>query len=50
MAGFGEPTTAPVDATGMTVGVVAARWHGELTDHMVERAIAAAEACGARAV
>ncbi|SIR76361.1 6,7-dimethyl-8-ribityllumazine synthase [Micromonospora avicenniae] len=50
MAGFGEPTTAPVDATGMTVGVVAARWHGELTDHMVERAVAAAEACGARAV
>ncbi|MET7752055.1 6,7-dimethyl-8-ribityllumazine synthase [Micromonospora sp. NPDC005367] len=50
MAGFGEPTTAPVDATGMTVGVVAARWHGELTDHMVERAVAAAEASGARAV
>ncbi|TDC37048.1 6,7-dimethyl-8-ribityllumazine synthase [Micromonospora sp. 15K316] len=50
MAGFGEPTAAPVDASGMTVGVVAARWHGELTDHMLERAVAAAEACGARAV
>ncbi|PZG20222.1 6,7-dimethyl-8-ribityllumazine synthase [Micromonospora craterilacus] len=50
MAGFGEPGTTPVDATGMTVGVVAARWHGELTDHMLDRAVAAAEACGARAV
>ncbi|MEV1330966.1 6,7-dimethyl-8-ribityllumazine synthase [Micromonospora costi] len=50
MAGFGEPGAAPVDATGLTVGVVAARWHGELTDHMLERAVAAAEACGARAV
>ncbi|WP_341720387.1 6,7-dimethyl-8-ribityllumazine synthase [Micromonospora sp. FIMYZ51] len=50
MAGFGEPGTAPVDAAGMTVGVVAARWHGELTDHMLDRAVAAAQACGARTV
>ncbi|GIJ22755.1 6,7-dimethyl-8-ribityllumazine synthase [Micromonospora lutea] len=50
MAGFGEPGSAPVDAAGMTVGVVAARWHGDLTDHMLERAVAAAQACGARAV
>ncbi|GAB3843684.1 6,7-dimethyl-8-ribityllumazine synthase [Micromonospora andamanensis] len=50
MAGFGEPGSAPVDAAGLTVGVVAARWHGELTDHMLDRAVAAAQACGARAV
>ncbi|MBQ1051088.1 6,7-dimethyl-8-ribityllumazine synthase [Micromonospora sp. C51] len=50
MAGFGEPGTTPVDAAGMTVGVVAARWHGDLTDHMLDRAVAAARACGARAV
>ncbi|SCF05444.1 6,7-dimethyl-8-ribityllumazine synthase [Micromonospora haikouensis] len=50
MAGFGEPGVAAVDAAGMTVGVVAARWHGELTDHMLDRAVAAAQACGARAV
>ncbi|PMR60241.1 6,7-dimethyl-8-ribityllumazine synthase [Verrucosispora sp. ts21] len=50
MAGFGEPGTTPVDASGMTVGVVAARWHGELTDHMLDRAVAAAQACGAQAV
>lgn len=47
MAGFGEPGVSTVDAAGLTVGVVAARWHGELTDHMVDRAVAAAEACGA---
>ncbi|GIJ79326.1 6,7-dimethyl-8-ribityllumazine synthase [Micromonospora phaseoli] len=50
MAGFGEPGSTPVDASGMTVGVVAARWHGELTDHMLDRAVAAAQASGARAV
>ncbi|WFF09768.1 6,7-dimethyl-8-ribityllumazine synthase [Micromonospora sp. WMMD1076] len=50
MAGFGEPGATAVDAAGMTVGVVAARWHGDLTDHMTERAVAAAQACGARAV
>ncbi|MEU5725427.1 6,7-dimethyl-8-ribityllumazine synthase [Micromonospora sp. NPDC047738] len=50
MAGFGEPGVTSVDAAGLTVGIVAARWHGDLTDHMVDRAVAAAEACGARAV
>ena len=42
MAGFGEPGVTAVDAAGLTVGVVAARWHGELTDHMLDRAVAAA--------
>jgi 6,7-dimethyl-8-ribityllumazine synthase len=46
MAGFGEPGRSAVDAGGLTVGVVAARWHGELTDQMVDRAVAAAKACG----
>ena len=46
MAGFGEPGVDVVDAAGLTVGVVAARWHAELTDHMVERAVAAARASG----
>ncbi|WP_018253111.1 6,7-dimethyl-8-ribityllumazine synthase [Salinispora mooreana] len=49
MAGFGEPGVNTVDAAGLTVGVVAARWHGEFTDHMLDRAVAAAEACGAGA-
>ncbi|HEX6968335.1 MAG TPA: 6,7-dimethyl-8-ribityllumazine synthase [Micromonosporaceae bacterium] len=46
MAGTGAPEQSVVDAAGLTVGVVAARWHGELVDHMVERAVAAARACG----
>ncbi|MER6596210.1 6,7-dimethyl-8-ribityllumazine synthase, partial [Micromonospora purpureochromogenes] len=50
MAGFGEPGVTTVDAAGLTVGVVAARWHADLTDHMLDRAVAAAEACGARSV
>ena len=36
MAGIGEPGVTVVDAAGLTVGVVAARWHGDLTDHMVD--------------
>jgi 6,7-dimethyl-8-ribityllumazine synthase len=50
MASFGEPSSSTVDAAGLTVGVVAARWHGELTDHMLDRAVAAAKACGVEAV
>ncbi|MEE6261816.1 6,7-dimethyl-8-ribityllumazine synthase [Plantactinospora sonchi] len=46
MAGFGEPEVSTVDASGLTVGVVASRWHGELTDHMLDRAVTAAKACG----
>ena len=42
-----NPELTPVDAAGLTVGVVAARWHGDLTDHMLDRAVAAAKACGA---
>ncbi|GAB3804026.1 6,7-dimethyl-8-ribityllumazine synthase [Micromonospora zhanjiangensis] len=47
MAGFGEPGATPVEAAGLRVGVVAARWHGDLTDHMTERAVEAARACNA---
>ena len=36
----------PVDAAGLTLGIVATRWHAELVDHMLDRAEAAAEACG----
>jgi 6,7-dimethyl-8-ribityllumazine synthase len=35
-----------VDAAGLTVGVVATRWHADLVDHMLDRAAAAAKACG----
>jgi 6,7-dimethyl-8-ribityllumazine synthase len=46
MAGYGEPELSAVEAYGLTLGIVATRWHGDLVDHMVERAEAAAKACG----
>ncbi len=46
MAGFGEPDLPTVEAAGLTLGVVATRWHAGLVDHMVDRAQAAAKACG----
>jgi 6,7-dimethyl-8-ribityllumazine synthase len=41
----GQPQLAVVDATGLVLGVVAARWHPDLVDHMYERALAASRAC-----
>ena len=46
MAGYGEPQRSTGDADGLTLGIVATRWHGDLVDHMVDRAEAAAKACG----
>ncbi|MFC4535321.1 6,7-dimethyl-8-ribityllumazine synthase [Sphaerisporangium dianthi] len=47
MSGTGRPKAAPVVAEGMRVGIVAARWHQEITDQLVTRAERAAEDCGA---
>ncbi|RJL31336.1 6,7-dimethyl-8-ribityllumazine synthase [Bailinhaonella thermotolerans] len=49
MSGEGRAASDAVDARGMTVGVVAARWHEKITGTMVTRAVEAAEACGATA-
>jgi 6,7-dimethyl-8-ribityllumazine synthase len=46
MAGFGAPELSTVDAAGLRLGVVATRWHHEITDQMLDRALAAAKACG----
>jgi 6,7-dimethyl-8-ribityllumazine synthase len=46
MAGFGTPDLSTVDASGLSLGVVAARWHHEITDQLLDRALAAAKACG----
>ncbi len=46
MAGHGAPDLSTVDASGLTLGIVAARWHAELTDQLMARALAAAAACG----
>lgn len=45
MAGYGAPELSTVDAGGLTLGVVATRWHAELTDQLLDRALAAAKAC-----
>jgi 6,7-dimethyl-8-ribityllumazine synthase len=46
MAGFGDPHLTTVEAQGLRLGIVGSRWHSGLVDHMVERAQAAAKACG----
>jgi 6,7-dimethyl-8-ribityllumazine synthase len=35
-----------VDAAGLTLGIAVTRWHGELTDLLLARALAAAKECG----
>jgi 6,7-dimethyl-8-ribityllumazine synthase len=46
MAGFGTPDLSTVDAGGLALGVVVTRWHAEITDQLLDRALAAAKACG----
>jgi len=46
MSGAGRPAADPVDAAGLTLAIAATRWHAEVTDALVERAVAAAKACG----
>ena len=46
MAGFGDPHLDTVDAAGLRLGIVGSRWHADLVDHMIDRAQAAARACG----
>jgi 6,7-dimethyl-8-ribityllumazine synthase len=46
MSGQGAPQAQPVDAAGLSVGIVATTWHAELTDRLLERAVAAAAASG----
>ena len=46
MSGQGAPEAAPVDASGLSVGIAATTWHAEITGALLERAVAAAAACG----
>jgi len=48
MSGEGRPQDTTVEANGLTIGIVAARWHGPITDQLLARAVEAAKACGAR--
>jgi 6,7-dimethyl-8-ribityllumazine synthase len=46
MSGAGRPGQETVDATDLTLAIVGTRWHADITDSLVERATAAAKACG----
>jgi len=46
VSGEGRPDGQVVDASGLTVAIAATRWHAEITDQLVDRAVAAAQACG----
>jgi 6,7-dimethyl-8-ribityllumazine synthase len=46
MAGAGTPELQTVDAAGLRLGVVATRWHAQITDQLLDRALAAAKGCG----
>jgi 6,7-dimethyl-8-ribityllumazine synthase len=46
VSGRGAPEATAVDATGLTLGIVATTWHAELTGALLERAVAAAVASG----
>jgi len=48
MSGAGSPSQDPIDASGLTLGIVAATWHREISDSLLARAMACAEAAGVR--
>ncbi|MEQ4716316.1 6,7-dimethyl-8-ribityllumazine synthase [Nonomuraea sp. B19D2] len=49
MSGAGRPGAAAPDASGLSVGVVAASWHAKITDQLVARAVQACDDSGATA-
>ena len=46
MSGSGVPVVEPVDAAGLTLGIVATTWHAESADQLLARAVEAATASG----
>jgi len=46
MSGQGRPELATVDAADLSLAIAATRWHAEITDSLVDRAVAAAKTCG----
>jgi 6,7-dimethyl-8-ribityllumazine synthase len=46
MSGQGRPKLATVDAGDLALAIAATRWHADITDSLVDRATAAAKACG----
>lgn len=46
MSGEGRPAGGMVDAAGLRLAIAATRWHEEITGALLDRALAAAAACG----
>jgi 6,7-dimethyl-8-ribityllumazine synthase len=46
VSGVGAPEAQPVEAAGLSLGIVATTWHAELTGALLDRAVAAARASG----
>lgn len=46
MSGAGRPELGTVDAAELSLAIAGTRWHAEITDSLVDRASAAAKACG----
>jgi 6,7-dimethyl-8-ribityllumazine synthase len=46
VSGGGRPAPETVDASGLTLGIVATRWHADITGQLLERALTAAKECG----
>ncbi len=46
MSGAGRPDGQVVDGSGLSLAIAATRWHAEITNQLVERAVTAARACG----
>ena len=46
MSGKGSPADRPVDARGLSLAVVATRWHEEITEALLASAVRTAQECG----
>jgi 6,7-dimethyl-8-ribityllumazine synthase len=46
VSGAGRPDGRAVDASGLRLAIAVTRWHPEITDMLLDRALAAARACG----
>ncbi|RLK59299.1 6,7-dimethyl-8-ribityllumazine synthase [Actinokineospora cianjurensis] len=46
MSGEGRPEHGVPDCTGIRLGIAVTRWHGEITEQLLVRALAAAEEAG----
>jgi 6,7-dimethyl-8-ribityllumazine synthase len=46
VSGEGRPELSTVDAAGLTLGIVATRWHADIVDQLLERSVDCAAKCG----